>query len=111
MPSVLSRRRLVGGLAAVGLPLLGGCLTTDLSVDAPAIQQSEVFASVSRTESWATSSTRVDVTLTRQATRTLGVAKLVVIADGSGYDAATLQPDARVATLAVPTTGSVTVLA
>ncbi|WP_267640840.1 hypothetical protein [Haloarchaeobius amylolyticus] len=111
MRSDISRRHLAGVLATAALPVLGGCLTTGLSVSTDGVAQSKVFTGVSRTESWATSSTRVDVSLTERATRKLGVSKLVVLTDGSGYDAATLQPHATTATLAMPTTGSVAILA
>ncbi|WP_439027544.1 hypothetical protein [Haloarchaeobius sp. DT45] len=111
MASDLSRRRLGVLAAAAGSTLLGGCVTTKLTVETPGIEQSRVFASVSRTESWATSSTRVDVTLTEQATRELGVEKLVVLSGGRSYDTAELQPTATSATLAIPTTGRVTIVA
>ncbi|WP_435359534.1 hypothetical protein [Haloarchaeobius sp. DFWS5] len=106
-----TRRRVCGLVALAGLSGLGGCLTTDIGVETPGIESSDVFESVTRTESWATSTTRVDVTLTTQATRDLGVAELVVMKDGSDFYTTELKPTATAATVVLPTTGTATVVA
>ncbi|WP_435333891.1 hypothetical protein [Haloarchaeobius sp. TZWWS8] len=111
MTSRPTRRRFGGVLAVAGLSLLGGCLTTDIGIQAPGIEDSTVFSSVSRTESWATSTTRAKVTLRPQATRKLGVTELIVMKDGSSYYTTTLKPTATSAEIVLPTTGSAVVVA
>lgn len=79
----LSRRRLLGGVGATVLPALAGCVTTELSVEAPGIADSPVFDSfaVENDVRWGDDTVRVSASLTGRATTDLGVRRLSVVAD------------------------------
>jgi hypothetical protein len=81
-----SRRRLLAGVAAVGTTALAGCVTTELSVDAPDVDGSPVFESFSVTNGvvWAGDSARVKATLTDAATTDRKVRELSVITASGG---------------------------
>ncbi|WP_233203929.1 hypothetical protein [Halegenticoccus soli] len=73
------RRRLLAGAAAAASVGFGGCLTTGLRASVDGLSGSNVFEDVSLAESWATTRTTAKVTLTRRATRAVGVRELAVV--------------------------------
>lgn len=111
-----SRRRVVVGTAglaasALGSTALAGCVTVSPRIEAD-LSGSEVFASISATESWAASRTTATVGLTPQATRSGGVRELVVVSDGSTVT--TVEVDTgqtNVSNVSFPATGTASLLA
>lgn len=88
-----TRRRLLAGLSAVGVASLGGCVTTDLSLSADGVGESDVFDSLSLSESWTANKAVVKVTLTDAATTQQNVRKLAIIdAEGSSVWSDTVNP-------------------
>ncbi|ELZ30882.1 hypothetical protein C474_10486 [Halogeometricum pallidum JCM 14848] len=88
-----TRRRLLAGLSAVGVAALGGCVTTGLSLSADGVDESEVFDSLSLSESWTANKAVVKVTLTDTATTQQNVRKVAIIdAKGSSVWSDTVDP-------------------
>ncbi|MDS0297307.1 hypothetical protein NDI76_00940 [Halogeometricum sp. S1BR25-6] len=88
-----TRRRLLAGLSAVGVASLGGCVTTDLSLSADGVGESDVFDSLSLSESWTANKAVVKVTLTDAATTERNVRKVAVIdSEGSSVWTDTVDP-------------------
>lgn len=79
-----TRRRLLAGLATVGAAALGGCVTTGLSLRTDGVDASNVFESVSLSESWTANKAVASVKLTESATTERNVRELAVVdSDGS----------------------------
>ncbi|SFR32789.1 hypothetical protein [Halogeometricum limi] len=74
-----TRRRLLAGLTAVGLTTLGGCVSTGLSLRTDGLSDSDVFESVSLSESWTANRAVGTVSLTDTATTEHSVRELAVI--------------------------------
>ncbi|MFB6136666.1 MAG: hypothetical protein ABEJ04_07885 [Halobacteriaceae archaeon] len=112
--SACSRRRLLGGAAAVAAGALGGCVTTDLSVSAPGVGDSAVFESFSLVDSmsWGAPRARVTATLRPAATTERGVRRLTVVTEsGSAYWSGAVDAGQSSETVSVPVGSPVTLFA
>lgn len=89
---VSRRRYLASGLAAVAVGT-AGCVTTGLRIESEGVESSDVFDSISLSESWTASNATVTVNLTERAAKQGNVRKVsVVSASGSSVWAGTVDP-------------------
>lgn len=88
-----TRRRLLAALATVGIGTFGGCVRTGLTMRTDGVDGSEVFESVSLSESWTANKAVGTVTLTEDAATDASVRELAVIgSDGEDAWNGQLQP-------------------
>lgn len=107
-----SRRRLLQTLAGTAVVATAGCVTTDLSVRAEGVSESNVFTSFSPKSSlsWGGNRAWVSASLTDAATTDLKVRTLTVVPKGgSAFWTGTLSGGETSATVSVPVGKPVTV--
>lgn len=88
-----SRRRLLAGLGTAAVAALGGCVTSGLSMRTEGVDDSDVFESVSLSESWTANEAVGKVKLTERATTEANVRTLAVIdSEGDSVWSDTVSP-------------------
>lgn len=110
--SVSRRRYLAGGVTAFCVGS-AGCVTTGLRLETDGVESSDIFDSVSLSESWTASNATATVKITEEAAKEANVRELSVVGpDGSSVWAGTVEPgQTSVSNVLLPAGKSATIVA